>query len=60
MRIVETKRKAQGGWSAEVREKLAADGAEPVGGTSKELAAFVRSEIAKWAKVVKAAGLRAE
>jgi tripartite-type tricarboxylate transporter receptor subunit TctC len=50
----------QGVRSPDVRDKIAADGAEPVGSTSKELAAFVREEIAKWSKVVKAAGLRAE
>jgi len=46
--------------SPEVRDKLAADGAEPIGSSPKELAAFIRSEIAKWGKVVKATGLRAE
>jgi tripartite-type tricarboxylate transporter receptor subunit TctC len=44
--------------SAEVRERLANDGAEPVGGTAKELGDLVRAEIAKWAKVLKAANLR--
>jgi len=46
--------------SAEVRERLAGDGAEPVGSSAQEFSAFIRSEIAKWAKVVKAANLRAE
>jgi len=42
----------------DVRERLAADGAEPVGSSAPELAAFVKSEMAKWAQVVKAANLR--
>ena len=46
--------------SDEVRERLAADGAEPVGSSARDLAAFVRSEIAKWATVVKAANLHPE
>ena len=32
-------------------------GLEPVGNTPEEFAAFVRIEIARWAKVVKAANL---
>jgi len=42
----------------QVRERLAADGAEPVGGSPKELAELLRSDIVKWAKVVKAAKLQ--
>jgi tripartite-type tricarboxylate transporter receptor subunit TctC len=45
---------------ADVREKLAAQGAEPLTGTPEHAGAFVRSEIARWAKVVKAAGIRLE
>jgi len=44
--------------SVEVRERLAADGAEPVGGSPKELAELLRGDIVKWAKVVKAANLQ--
>ena len=44
----------------DVRERLVADGQEPGGGTPEEFGAFVRSEIAKYAKVIKAAGLRAD
>lgn len=43
-----------------MRERLAADGAEGVGSTPQALTAFVRAEIAKWSKVVRAAGIRAE
>ncbi len=44
----------------EVRERLASQGAEPVGSTPEEYDAFVRSEIAKWGKVVKEAGITPE
>jgi tripartite-type tricarboxylate transporter receptor subunit TctC len=46
--------------SAEVRERLAGDGAESVGSSAQEFGAFIRSEIEKWAKVVKTANLRPE
>ena len=46
--------------SPEVRQRLAADGGEPVGNSAEEFGAFIRAEIAKWAKVIKAANLRAE
>jgi len=36
------------------------DGAEPVGNTSEEFAAVIRTETAKWAKVIKAAGIKAD
>ena len=39
---------------------LQAQGAEPTPGTPAELAAFVAAEIAKWARVVKAAGITPE
>ena len=44
----------------DVKERLSADGSEPVGGTPEQFAAHIRSEIAKWRKVVKEAGIRAE
>jgi tripartite-type tricarboxylate transporter receptor subunit TctC len=43
-----------------VAEKLAADGAQPVGGTPKEFGDHIKREIAKWAAVVKHARLRVE
>lgn len=43
--------------SSAVKEKFAADGAEPVGNTPEEFARFMRSETDKWAKVVRAAGV---
>jgi tripartite-type tricarboxylate transporter receptor subunit TctC len=44
----------------DVRRRLEADGAEPVGSKPEEFAAYLRSETAKWAKVVKAAGIKPE
>jgi tripartite-type tricarboxylate transporter receptor subunit TctC len=44
--------------SPEVREKLAAQGATLIGNTPEEFAAYLRSEIDKWGKVVKAAGIK--
>jgi tripartite-type tricarboxylate transporter receptor subunit TctC len=46
--------------SAEAREQLVAQGAEPVGSTPQAFASHIRSEIDKWTKVSRAAGLRAE
>lgn len=45
---------------AGVRERFLASGADPVGNTPEEFAAVVRSEVPKWAKVVKAAGIQPE
>ncbi len=44
----------------EVRERFAREGAEPVGSTPAEFGAFIRSEMTKYAKLVKAAGIRAD
>jgi tripartite-type tricarboxylate transporter receptor subunit TctC len=44
----------------EIREKLAADGAEPVVSTPDQFARDIRIELAKWAKVVHAAGIKPE
>src|SRR5688572_8045201 len=44
--------------SADVREKLAAQGAEPMPGTPQAFASFMREEMAKWAPVVKQAGVK--
>jgi len=45
---------------ADVRERLAAMGAEVVGGSGKEFADHIQREIPKWAKVVKAIGVQLE
>ncbi|TMH73789.1 MAG: tripartite tricarboxylate transporter substrate binding protein, partial [Betaproteobacteria bacterium] len=44
----------------EVVERLSAQGAEAVGSTPEEFAAYIRSETAKWAKVVRDSGAKAE
>lgn len=41
----------------DVRKRLMNDGAEPVGSSPDEFAAYIRSETDKWAKVIKAAGI---
>ena len=43
----------------DVRERLSREGADPVGSTSQELGAYIKSEIAKWGKVIRAAGIQA-
>jgi tripartite-type tricarboxylate transporter receptor subunit TctC len=45
---------------ADVREKLLAQGADPVITTPEQMGDFVRNEIAKWGKVAKAAGIKGD
>ena len=42
------------------RQRLEAQGFEPEGGTPAEFAAYIKTEIVKWAKVIKEAGIPAE
>ena len=42
--------------SPAIRERYAAMGAEPVGNTPEQFANFIKSEIAKWTRVVKESG----
>jgi tripartite-type tricarboxylate transporter receptor subunit TctC len=44
----------------EVREKLLGQGAEPVANTPEAFGQYIRDEIAKWAKVVKASGAKVD
>ena len=44
----------------EVRERLISQGANPVSNSPEEFTAFVRDEIARWGKVVKASGARVD
>jgi tripartite-type tricarboxylate transporter receptor subunit TctC len=46
--------------SPELRNRLMGLGAEPVGNTPEQYQAFVQNEIAKWDKVIKAAGIKGE
>jgi len=44
----------------DVAARLATLGAEPVGSTPEAFASFLRTELAKWADIVKTAGIKAE
>ena len=44
----------------EVRERLAQDGAEPIGGTSAEFAALIKADLEKWSTSPSAANIQAE
>lgn len=46
--------------SADFRERLEGHGFEPVGGSPQHTAEYVKAEIAKWGKVVKDTGARAD
>ena len=44
----------------DVNDRLSGEAAEPVGSTPEQFAAHLRTEIGKWASVIKQAGVRAE
>jgi tripartite-type tricarboxylate transporter receptor subunit TctC len=44
----------------DVREYMVKEGAEPVGSTPQEFAAFFKSEVSRYAQVIRAANIRAE
>ena len=46
--------------SADVRARLAVQGAEPLGSTPEEYGAYLRKELGRWAGVVKASGVTLE
>ncbi len=50
----------QGLNTADTRKRLEADGAELMTGTPEEFASLIRSETAKWSKIIKAAGIKPE
>ena len=43
---------------ADIKERFLTLGVEVVAGSPDEFAAFIRADIEKWAKVIKAAGLK--
>jgi tripartite-type tricarboxylate transporter receptor subunit TctC len=45
---------------ADVKDKMVAQGFEPVGNSAGEFAQFIASEIPRWEKVVKTAGIKGE
>jgi tripartite-type tricarboxylate transporter receptor subunit TctC len=44
--------------SPEIRDRLLADGAEPVGSAPAEFRQHLHAEVAKWAKVTRSAGIK--
>ncbi len=46
--------------NAEMRQKFADQGVELVGSTPEEFLAFIKADIAKWEKVIRQAGIKAE
>ncbi|MCC7483424.1 MAG: tripartite tricarboxylate transporter substrate binding protein [Burkholderiales bacterium] len=46
--------------SPEMRERLAGEAGQPVGNTPQQFQEIVRTDVAKWAKVVREAGIRVE
>ncbi len=44
----------------DVKERLASDGAEPVGSTPRDFARFIQEELEKWTKIARIANIRPE
>jgi tripartite-type tricarboxylate transporter receptor subunit TctC len=44
----------------DMKQKLAADGTDPVGSSPEEFARYIRSELTKWGKVARDAGIQPE
>jgi tripartite-type tricarboxylate transporter receptor subunit TctC len=44
----------------EIKERLSSLGIEPIGTTPAEFATFLREELSKWSKVIKATGIKVE
>lgn len=46
--------------TADTRKRLAAEGAEPAGGSPPELAAYHKTDYDRWGKVIRSAGIKGE
>jgi len=46
--------------SPDTRDRLLASGSEPASLTSEEFGVFVRAEVARWEKVIRAAAIKPE
>ena len=46
--------------SQDIRSRLIADGAEPVGSSAAAFAAYIKTELSKWGAVVRATGAKAD
>jgi tripartite-type tricarboxylate transporter receptor subunit TctC len=46
--------------TAETRKRLAAEGAELGGGSAQDLGAYHQADLDRWAKVIRAAGIKSE
>ena len=46
--------------TADTRKRLAADGADPAGGTPADLAAHHKSDFERWQRVIQDAGIKGE
>ncbi len=46
--------------SQELTRRLASEGADPIGGTPRQFADHIRTELVRWAEVVRAANIKAE
>ena len=45
---------------ADIKQRFAADGAEPDGGTATEFAVYLKNDHEKWGKVIRTAGIKGE
>jgi tripartite-type tricarboxylate transporter receptor subunit TctC len=45
---------------SKLRELLAAQGADPIGGAPEDFARIIRADFAKWAKVVRESGVKVD
>lgn len=45
---------------ADIKQRFAADGAEPDGGTANDFAVYLKNDYGKWGKVIKTAGIKGE